>query len=317
MQRRDQQAGEGDQLDWKTWNWRLMPGAFLKVVFYLLLVGIAFAILFVPVYLVTDQGRNIPFAGISSQIGDVITVSQVPSLFIAVLAVTFIMKRLIDRESFLSLGLHLHRGWLKDIAFGVALGFFLQALIFVAEWATGAIAITGFSIAIIPLSSLGLGLVIWFLDFVMVAIHEELMIRGYVLQRLEVGFGTPFAIFLSSVIFGLLHSTNPSASALSTLNLVIAGLFFAYAYIVTRSLWLPIALHFSWNFFEGPIFSFPVSGIHTVNLLQNTPVGSGLVTGGNFGPEAGLSGILAIFLGTVLIYLWAKYVRSKEELKSV
>ena len=75
--------------------------------------------------------------------------------------------------------------------------------------------------------------------------------------------------------------------------------------MVTRALWLPIGLHFAWNFFQGPVFGFPVSGTQTSTLLQLEPVGPELLTGGRFGPEASLVGVAAELLGIALLWWWA------------
>jgi membrane protease YdiL (CAAX protease family) len=105
------------------------------------------------------------------------------------------------------------------------------------------------------------------------------------------------------VIFSLFHLANPGMSWISTLGLFLAGLFLAYGYVATRSLWLPIGLHIGWNFFEGPFFGFKVSGLSGPVLIEHTVLGPDLVTGGIFGPEAGLVLVPALLVGTLLIYL--------------
>jgi membrane protease YdiL (CAAX protease family) len=90
--------------------------------------------------------------------------------------------------------------------------------------------------------------------------------------------------------------------------LIGAGLFLAFGYLRTRQLWLPIGLHIGWNFFEGPVFGFAVSGTGSFTLIRQVPTGPDLLTGGAFGPEAGLIVIPALLLGGLLIY-W--YTRKK------
>jgi MYXO-CTERM domain-containing protein len=87
----------------------------------------------------------------------------------------------------------------------------------------------------------------------------------------------------------------------------LAGLLFAVAYLLTRNLWLPIALHFSWNYFQGPVFGFPVSGLRFPSLLA-LEISSGALpfSGGSFGPEGGLTGTLATLLGLAILWLWAR-----------
>jgi membrane protease YdiL (CAAX protease family) len=97
---------------------------------------------------------------------------------------------------------------------------------------------------------------------------------------------------------------------LSFIGLVAAGLFLAYAYVITRQLWLPIGLHIGWNFFEGNVFGFPVSGLETFKLITLRVHGPELWTGGAFGPEAGLIVFPALLLG---LGLMAGYVYTLRE----
>ena len=110
----------------------------------------------------------------------------------------------------------------------------------------------------------------------------------------------------SSAIFSLLHLFNPGASIPALIGLFAAGLLFAYAYLATRQLWLPIGLHLSWNLSEGPIFGFPVSGLPGQGLLEVDVSGPALITGGAFGPEAGLVGLLGVGIAATMIAVWQR-----------
>ena len=131
--------------------------------------------------------------------------------------------------------------------------------------------------------------------------------RGYIFQNVEEWLGSAVALLITSFLFGLFHILNPNASLVAVLNVGLSGLAFGYAYLVTRRLWLPIAFHFAWNFFEGPVFGFPVSGLDMGGLLVTGmgPDGS-VITGGAFGPEAGLTGVGATLVALALIWLWTK-----------
>jgi hypothetical protein len=101
---------------------------------------------------------------------------------------------------------------------------------------------------------------------------------------------------------------NPNATWISTSALMLAGLFLGLGYILTGSLALPIGLHLTWNFFQGSIFGFPVSGIafNVATLIAIKQEGPVVWTGGAFGPEAGLLGIVAIVIGCALIVWWVQ-----------
>ena len=128
--------------------------------------------------------------------------------------------------------------------------------------------------------------------------------RGYHLQTIASGTDLFWGVVLSSTVFSLLHIFNDGANWASVAGIFFAGVLFAYAYIRTKQLWLPIGMHIGWNFFEGVVFGFPVSGLDTYALTRITVQGPEIWTGGVFGPEAGLIVLPSLVLGAVLIYLY-------------
>jgi hypothetical protein len=223
-----------------------------------------------------------------------------------VLLVTWLARRWFDRRPLRDMGLQSPPGWQREILLGLALGAVLMLSVFVVEVALGWVHITGFAWQDYDVPTVIAFTILEGWNFVAAAVGEELIIRGYVLQTLDLSVGLPSAVFISSVIFGLLHATNPNASVLATINLVVAGAMLAIAYVLTRRLWLPIALHFSWNFFQGTIFGFPVSGWQEFGLLHQTNTGPTLLAGGAFGPEAGVLGLLAMVGGILALRAWGR-----------
>jgi membrane protease YdiL (CAAX protease family) len=131
---------------------------------------------------------------------------------------------------------------------------------------------------------------------------EEITFRGYAFQRLVDAMGPVGAVIILSVAFSLVHLWNPAHSWLSTLNTILVGVAFSIAYLRTRSLWLPLGMHFAWNFVLGYGLGLPVSGIpFSKALLSASVVGSTALTGGDYGPEGGLCATLVIL--AALIYL--------------
>ena len=111
---------------------------------------------------------------------------------------------------------------------------------------------------------------------------------------------------LSSPFLRLRHPANPYATWVSTAGIFFAGVYQSYGYIRTRQLWLPIGLHIGWNFFEGVVFGFPVSGLDIYALARIQVTGPVLWTGGEFGPEAGLILLPSLIVGSALIYLFTR-----------
>jgi membrane protease YdiL (CAAX protease family)/ADP-ribose pyrophosphatase YjhB (NUDIX family) len=224
-----------------------------------------------------------------------------------ILLLTYLFRRFLDRQSFASLGFARRRGWLWEIGFGVILGFVLMGSIFLVEWAGGWLTVGDGIWRFQALGSALLMLAGYFTLFVLAGASEEIMLRGYILQNLREWSGTILAVVISSILFGLLHGFNPNFNLFAALNIALAGVAYCYAYLITGNLWLPLALHFSWNFFQGPVFSFPVSGMSSSGLLlTRVSQGGSAITGGAFGPEGGLTGLGAQLLSLLILWLWAK-----------
>jgi hypothetical protein len=133
-----------------------------------------------------------------------------------------------------------------------------------------------------------------------------LLSRGYHLQTIASGLNLFWGVVISSAVFGLLHLGNPNATWVSAAGIFFAGLYLAYGYIRTKQLWLSIGLHIGWNFFEGVVFGFPVSGLDIYALTRIKVHGPEIWTGGAFGPEAGLIVLPSLILGGFLIYLYTR-----------
>jgi hypothetical protein len=134
------------------------------------------------------------------------------------------------------------------------------------------------------------------------AVTEELLFRGVLFRIVEERTGTWIALLLTGVVFGLMHLLNPDASLWGAIAIAIeAGFMLAACYAATRNLWVPIGLHFGWNFAAGGIFSVVVSGNgESKGLLDATVSGPTLLTGGDFGPEGSLYTVAAGVLLTLV-----------------
>jgi hypothetical protein len=227
------------------------------------------------------------------------------------LPMTYAFRRWLDRRDFAGLGFCRPRGWMGDLALGLGLGGVQMAFIFAVEWAGGWLEVDLLGGAAL-LRGLGAGALAAAL-FLLVALGEELIFRGYLLVNLRQGTGTVLAVGFSSILFGLFHALNPNFNLLALVNITLAGLVFAYAWLVTGNLWLPMAYHFSWNFFQGPIFSLPVSGARYGGLLEVVEGGgAALITGGAFGPEGGLIGTVALLSAFPVLWAWGRRKRTPE-----
>lgn len=147
------------------------------------------------------------------------------------------------------------------------------------------------------------------------AVTEEVVFRGIIFRIVEERMGSWLALVISAVLFGLMHLAGSSSSQVSggaevwgaVAIALQGGLLMGAAYLATRSLWLPIGVHFSWNFVESA-FGTAVSGKSSEfgSLVHSTLLGPTWLTGGLFGPEAGLAAILSCLVAAALMLRHAK-----------
>lgn len=239
------------------------------------------------------------------------------------LVLTWWMARFIDRRSFADLGFHFDRNWWLDLGFGLALGVFLMSGIFLSMKIAGWLLITGSSSTNsgLPIS---LAFLLQVLMFTVISINEEVAFRAYQLKNLAEGFAGNhigsrsailFAFLISSALFGLGHMANGHATVFSVITTIIAGLSLCLPYMLTGELGISIGLHLTWNLFEANVFGFSVSGsTPATHLLSTEVIGPTAWTGGIYGPEVGLIGLVWALIGCGMILLWVKWLRNKTGL---
>jgi membrane protease YdiL (CAAX protease family) len=172
-------------------------------------------------------------------------------------------------------------GAARYLTLGVISGFVLFGGVICSLWAQGRVAYEGYAgWTELPSATLLFAAGVTF---------EELIYRGAIFRVMEESLGTTIALALSALIFGLSHLANNSATLGSALSIAVTGgIAFALAYTLTRSLWLPMGLHFGWNFTQGAVFGAAVSGYPLHGAFRFTLSGPTLATGGAFGPEASI-----------------------------
>jgi len=243
--------------------------------------------------------------GIFNIVSESLIVSQISNLLLITGSV-YVARRWLDKKSFGSLGLKLNRDTWIDIFAGIGITFVQMGFIYFVMLGLGWLTFTGFAWQFDPIGSVITGVLTFFVVFIIVGWNEELLSRGYHLQTIASGINLFWGVVISSAVFGLLHLGNPNATWVSAAGIFFAGIYLAYAYIRTKQLWLSIGLHIGWNFFEGVVFGFPVSGLDIYALTRIKVTGPELWTGGAFGPEAGLIVLPSLIVGGILIYLYSK-----------
>ncbi len=228
---------------------------------------------------------------------------------------TLIARRWLDRRSFRSLGFYFKWGGLGEIMVGFLVAGLMMGLIFGIEWGLGWVEFSGFGWQFEDFDTFFINCIVVLILFILVGWTEELLSRGYHLQNLSEGLNRTWGIGLTALIFALLHISNPGYSFEAFIGLFISGVFFCYAYFQRGNLWLPIGLHIGWNFFEGTVFGFQVSGLTNMpTIIRQSTSGISWVTGGEFGPEAGLILLPGIILGVILVWIWGRLKPLEQEI---
>lgn len=189
-------------------------------------------------------------------------------------------------------------GGAKDLGLGLLLGFTLFTAV------VGVATLAG-DYRIVACCSARQLLIILLDAGIMAAVVEELFFRGILFRWIEEFGGSWAALAITSTFFGLVHINNPGATWFSSLAIAVeAGILLGGAYMLTRSLWMPMGLHAGWNFTQGFIFGVPVSGNPEQGLVTAKLSGPVLLSGGPFGLEASLIAVvIATAAGICLVIL--------------
>jgi len=294
-------------------QWLFTPDGRLRAPWRLLVVGVAFVVVNVAVTLAVlaaglpvDPTRT-EGPGLAAALGVLVLDGLVAALLVLAAA------RVVDRRVLPDVGWRLDGRTGSDLAAGLAIGLGLVG----AAYAAG-VALGVYDPAVDPAAPPGYPFAVWLAvltaAMVVVAVYEELLLRGYVLTNLAEGL-TAFlgrrasvaaALVVSSLGFGLLHGANPAASPRSLATVTLAGLLLGLAYVYTGSLSFPVGLHVTWNL-SGVLLGLPVSGLEIpVRLVRTEVTGDPAVHGGGFGIEGGLLGLGATVLGCLAVVGYAR-----------
>jgi hypothetical protein len=243
------------------------------------------------------------------------------SFFVTVglLALTLLFLRNIDHRPWPTLGLSVSKSGFKELLLGLGIGSLLITLVFALALGLGVVRIAGTQSENLFATTGQLAL----LALVVGAVFEELLVRGYLFQAMLEGLGVYPTIAVTSIFFAMLHIPNlmvldiPSNSLVALMNIALAGVLLSIAYLRTRALWLPIGLHFAWNFLQAFIFSAPVSGLNLApKVLKIELHGDDWLTGGAFGLEGSI--VATIVLGAACLWLWVMpWLKPSEKLSAL
>lgn len=239
-------------------------------------------------------------------------------LFASALLAGYVCNRWLEGLPWRAFGLTRHAGWWRDFVVGSLIGVASLALATAIAAAAGGLRFTTSPRTM--LLQVVQTLFMSALLFVFAALAEEALFRGYPLQTLTRAKLAWLAVFLTSVPFAAVHLNNPNVvKGFTFINTALAGVWLAVAYLRTRSLWLPLGVHWAWNWALGSLFGLPVSGITTIApnpLLHGTDLGPAWLTGGSYGIEGGVACTIALTISTIFIWRM-RFVSATPEMKEL
>jgi len=277
-------------------RWNPIVRAIVLLIVYLIVssvieFGIAFAIASVKQLTLQEYQQWM----VSQYFLQILTISKIIELGILFLFV-YLFGRALDRRKISDYGFHWQPG---ELLRGAGYGVLFMTVAYAVYLIFGLTKITGWGWQSMSggmlLYKLFLGIVL----FVFAAIHEELLARGYILRNFMDALPNWAGLLLMGLIFGAMHLLNPNFEILGFINITLAGILFGVYYIHRKNLWFPIGLHFTWNFFQGFVYGFPVSGQRVASIMQNKVSGPDVWTGGQFGVEGSLIGTVIILVAII------------------
>lgn len=216
------------------------------------------------------------------------------TVFILVPLITwkYIMKR-----SLSSMGLNSLKSHGRELLVGLLLGAVSISAVF------GILVLSGQATVASWTPRFSTDTITYLLIFIAVGFSEEIYGRGFVMATLRRTKSVTAAILISAVIFSLLHLANPGMGIVPFLKIFLVGILFAYMFLLSGNIWMCIGYHITWNYFQGNVFGFLVSGNASKGLLTTVIEKDNIINGGNFGPEGGLAVTFIILVG----FLFVKY----------
>lgn len=258
-------------------------------------------LVFMALYSILSQGALSLVLGVDARHPGVLGYIVLESgMLLAALTSAVIMLRL-EHRPFSDLGLSVKKGHARGLWYGLLVAVVLYAIGFGLTYLFGDIEVTDFHFD--PMNLLGA-----FVFFLLVALFEEILMRGYILGHLlHTRLNKFLSLFISSALFALLHIFNPEVAIFPMINLMLAGMMLGASYIYTKNLCFPISLHLFWNWIQGPILGYRVSGndfmssMLTLRLLE-----ANVVNGGAFGFEGSLICTVLMIVLTIMTVWWGE-----------
>jgi len=225
---------------------------------------------------------------------------------LTILCSAWIMVSFFDQRPFVSIGF-MRDHLIRDILLGIGIG---------AAWLLLSIVVSLILRSAVLHSThslVGLTLLFSGTAVLLNTVTQEVLSRSYIFQTIESQTNAVWAVILTSILFVLIHASALQSTWLPAVNIFFAGILFGVAYYVSKNLWLPISIHFIWNFLLGSVFGLAVSGRNLVDSWKFFSLkGPSLLTGGSFGLEGSIvvTAVTILFIAGLL--MWYKFYNKSQ-----
>lgn len=268
--------------------------------------NIIVCLLWVMIFLIGGQGIGIAFSGFTRKIiGNNPAVLLLNDLIFGfVFTALLVFARVKYREKRRISGIGLEKdGFVKKYLIGFGIGILMFTLVVLLLSISGHITVDRNPVG--PTGILALsGVLIVLPGWMIQSATEEILSRGWFMNVLGARYNIAVGLIVSSAFFGLMHLGNPNVNILAIFNIFLVGAFLGLYVIKTNDLWGVCGLHAAWNWTQGNIFGFEVSGqkVASGSLMSLKLTGAQWVTGGGFGPEAGMVAAIVLSIGIIVVY---------------
>lgn len=213
-----------------------------------------------------------------------------------------IIWKLFEKKKINKMGITSIKNGYKELCVGLILGAITMSIVAIIIIAIGNVKLIN------PISKpqISISLLYGLIGFIFVGFGEEILSRGYIMSVLKQTRNKWLILIGPALIFAALHLGNDGIDVLSFVNLFLVGVLFAYMFMKSKNIWMPIGYHITWNYFQGYIWGFGVSGISVNGLYKVENITNNIINGGAFGPEGGIIVTIVICLTFGFVYCFYK-----------
>lgn len=282
---------------WKIFLVFLLAGALTLGASFLL--GIVMSIIFLAKGNI-DLLNNINIQG-TAEYKFIFYISSCMSNLLIIIS-SIIIWKLFEKKKISSMGITSIKKGYKELIVGLGLGAITMSIVAIGIVAIGDVKL----VKPINKPNISIYLLYGLIQFIFVGFGEEILSRGYIMSVLKQTRNKWIILIGPALIFAALHLGNNGIDVLSFINLFLVGVLFAYMFMKSKNIWMPIGYHITWNYFQGYIWGFKVSGTSTNGLYQIENVTNNIINGGAFGPEGGIIVTIIICLTLGFVYWFYK-----------